>query len=95
MNKNTLMPTPIINKKLRSKTSLLVGFKLESTGENIVEKAYSRLCEQKLDYIIANTLDSLGADTISIWLIGDDKTPLCKQGTKNDMAEFILRTIHG
>ena len=90
-----LMPTPTINKKLRSKTSLLVGFKLESTGENIVEKAYSRLCEQKLDYIIANTLDSLGADTISIWLIGDDKTTLCKQGTKNDMAEFILRTIHG
>jgi len=89
------MPTPIINKKLRSKTSLLVGFKLESTKEKIVEKAYSRLGEQKLDYIIANTLDTLGEDTISLWLIGPDKTTLAKQGTKNDMAEFILRTIHG
>jgi len=89
------MPTPIINKKLRSKTNLLVGFKLESKAKKIVEKAYSRLCEQKLDYIIANTLDSLGDDTISIWLIDTDKTTLCKKGIKNDIAEFILRTIHG
>lgn len=89
------LPTPIINKKLRSKTSLLVGFKLESTTEKIVEKAYSRLCEQKLDYIIANTLDSLGSDTISIWLIDADKTTHSKQGTKDDIAQFILHTIHG
>ena len=89
------MPTPIINKKLRSKANLLVGFKLESTGKQIVEKAYSRLCEQKLDYIIANTVNSLGDDAISIWLIDADKTTLRKKGLKNDIAEFILRTIHG
>jgi phosphopantothenoylcysteine decarboxylase/phosphopantothenate--cysteine ligase len=88
-------PTPIINKKLRSKTSLLVGFKLESTPAKITEKAYSRLCEHQLDYIIANTLDTLGADTLTMWLIDRDKNILHKQGTKNDMAEIILNHIYG
>jgi len=89
------MPTPIINKTLRSKTSLLVGFKLECTPEKIIEKAYSRLCQHRLDYIIANTLDTLGGDTITMWLISREKKILHKQGTKNDIAEMILNTIHG
>jgi len=91
----SFMPTPIINKKLRSKTTLLVGFKLEFTEKQIVKKAYSRLCEQKLDYIIANTVHSLGNDDISIWLIDADKATLRKTGLKNDIAEFILHTLHG
>jgi phosphopantothenoylcysteine decarboxylase/phosphopantothenate--cysteine ligase len=88
------VPTPIINEKLRAKTSILVGFKLEVSQKNIIKKAYGRLTEHKLDYIVANTLDTFAQDTMTMWLIKHDKKVIKEMGTKGEIAKMIFHNIY-
>jgi phosphopantothenoylcysteine decarboxylase/phosphopantothenate--cysteine ligase len=89
----TLLPTPIINKKLREKTSVLIGFKLEASAKNIVDVAHQRLKEHKLDYIIANTRTAIGSNEGKIWIIDQEKNVREEEGEKQQLADKIIDVV--
>jgi Phosphopantothenoylcysteine synthetase/decarboxylase len=68
----------------------LVGFKLESEEEGIVEKAFERLKEEKIDLMIANTVKGVGKDENEIWIIDRKERRLHKKGKKEDLAAKIF-----
>jgi len=78
--------------KLREATpsAVLVGFKLESEEEGIVEKAFERLKEEKIDLMIANTVKGVGKDENEIWIIDRKERRLHKKGKKEDLAAKIF-----
>jgi len=90
-----LQPTVDILKELgRRKTrQLLVGFCLES--ENLLEAARRKLREKNLDLIVANGIDTLGADTSTAVIVSEKDHILLPVMTKAELAEKIIARVAG
>jgi len=92
-----LVPTTKIIKIIRKKCpkSFLVGFKAESNqiDKRIINKAYERLTEWKLNMIIANDLKKVTEKTNQIFIINLDKSYRKIKGDKELLAENIFDEI--
>lgn len=89
-----LKPTEDILKTLAKKKKekqIIVGFALES--EDLESNAKAKLKAKKLDFIVANSLETLGADESNCLLIGKTKTENFAKQPKMDLATKLWRAI--
>ena len=70
-----------------------VGFALQT--ENLVENAKKKLEEKGLDFIVANMPENIASDKGKIMLVDKVGNTFEYEGSKEDLAEFILSTIIG
>ena len=85
-----LKPAPRINNMLRNLTDILIIFKLDEE-KNLLEKARKRLETDKADYVIANTIESIGKDETKIWIIGKEIKKF--EGKKEEIAKHVIDLI--
>ncbi|MEX1011421.1 MAG: bifunctional phosphopantothenoylcysteine decarboxylase/phosphopantothenate--cysteine ligase CoaBC [Balneolaceae bacterium] len=75
---------------------VLIGFAMET--ENLLENAGKKLQEKRVNYIVANELNSketgFDSDYNRIFLIGGEK-PVEMSGTKKEISERLLKQIFG
>jgi phosphopantothenoylcysteine decarboxylase/phosphopantothenate--cysteine ligase len=88
-------PAPKIIEILRKKApkATLIGFKLEPHKIHIQNKAYSFLQKYHLDYVVGNTLQSIGGEKTEVWIVDKQNHLSHKRDRKNFIADFILDTI--
>ncbi len=88
-----LLPVPRINPLLRDIGGIVVGFKLEAKEKNIEKRAYERLKNDNLDFIVANTTKSIDSDYMKAWILDKEKNVVIVDGKKEDTAEKIFDCI--
>ena len=89
-----LIPNPDILKEIGAKTrnKVLVGFALES--DSLLKNAFAKLKRKKLDYIIANSVNALGADKTDVTILGKDGViKKFKKTSKSQIAGYIIHLI--
>jgi len=87
------VPVRRINTLLRKIGNVMVGFKLESVEQGMVEKAFERLKDDGLDYIVANTSDTIGSDQMEARIIDGEGNAIPVMGMKEYVAEKIFDCI--
>jgi len=88
-----LMPAKRINPMLRKIGKVVVGFKLESDERHAKDKALDRMNKDGIDFIIANTIDTIGSESMKAWIIDREGNAADVQGTKEEVAKKILDFI--
>ena len=88
-----LLPAERINPMLKKIGRVVVGFKLESDEKHAMEKALDRMRKDGIDFIVANTTDTIGSDTMKAWIIGSEGNAAEVKGTKEEVAEKIFDFI--
>jgi len=90
-----LKPTKKIISKIRtlSPKAKIVGFKAEEKQKNIKEKSLNLLKQNKLDFVIGNTISGFEKDTNEIWIINKDGKSISKKGNKEKLASYILDKV--
>jgi len=90
-----LSPAPKIISLLRNKAkkAIIVGFKVEDSKTKLKEKAKNLLKNNKLDFVIANTISGFDKDENEIWIIDRKEKSFHKKGKKDILANYILDTI--
>ncbi|MFW3145345.1 MAG: bifunctional phosphopantothenoylcysteine decarboxylase/phosphopantothenate--cysteine ligase CoaBC [Thermoplasmatota archaeon] len=88
-------PTPkVIERFLRLYPDVFtIGYKAESTGgnrEELLKRAYKKLRELSLGLIVANDLGDVKSDENKVLLITPDKEAFRLEGSKEDIARFII-----
>lgn len=88
-----LIGTPDILKSIAhlKAEKIFVGFCLED--ENLIEVAYQKLKEKKLDYIIANTSKTIGKSIRSVHLIRSDHVELLTNFSVWELANVLLSRV--
>jgi len=74
-----------------AKKSLLIQFKLETTGKQLIEKAYQSLKSNKSDFVVANALSDLGLG-YKAFLIDREKNIVTIR-SKKALADKLNRII--
>jgi len=88
-----LTPVQRINPLLRKHASTLVGFKLEMDQERAVDRGWETLQQDDLDYIVANTVDTLESDNIQAWIIDRKHDIHATGGVKSVVADALFDLI--
>ncbi len=90
-----LKPTEKIINKIRkyAPKSKIIGFKVEDEIKNLKEKSIKLLKENKLDFVIANTISGFKSDENKIWIIDKKEKIFSKKGKKENLASFILDKV--
>jgi len=90
-----LKPTEKIISKIRkyAPKSKIIGFKVEEETKNLKEKSIKLLKENKLDFVIANTISGFISDENKICIIDKKEKIFSKKGKKEDLASFILDKV--
>jgi phosphopantothenoylcysteine decarboxylase/phosphopantothenate--cysteine ligase len=90
-----LKPTPKLIHLLRKKAprAILIGYKVEDTKTNLIQRATQLLTTHQLDYVIANTTSGFNTDTNEIWIIDKKGHTTHKKDTKIKLADHILKLI--
>lgn len=88
-----LEPVPRLNPLLREHATVMVGFKLETSKERAVERAWETLHRDGLDYVVANTTAALGANDTETWVVDREKNITPVSGPKSRVAEHLLDII--
>jgi phosphopantothenoylcysteine synthetase/decarboxylase len=88
-----LRPTPRVNPLLRGIGTTVVGFKLEAQEDGLVARALDRLRSDEVDMIVANTLKSIGSDSMKAWIITKEKDVIEVHGEKDSVAENIFNRV--
>ncbi len=81
-----------IIKKIKP-TMNVVAFKAEEDEEKIADIAFKFLIENKVDLVIANTVDSFGKDKSGIWIVSKNGVIAEKNGEKDKLAREILTRV--
>jgi phosphopantothenoylcysteine decarboxylase/phosphopantothenate--cysteine ligase len=89
-----LQPTVDILKELgkRKTHQFLVGFCLES--ENLVEEAQRKLREKKLDMVVGNGVEALGADISTAVIVSKNGHLDLPSMSKSELAEKIITWLN-
>jgi len=87
-----MLPAPKIIKTLREKApnSKIIGFKLEEKQSELTDKAYELLKNNKLDFVVANTISGLEAEKNKVWIVDKKGSSVSKEGSKESIADHIL-----
>jgi phosphopantothenoylcysteine decarboxylase/phosphopantothenate--cysteine ligase len=86
-----LKPSPRINPLLSKIGKKVIAFKLGE--ENVLEEARNLLMKEKLDYVVANRIESIGSDTTKIWIVGKEGVLEEAEGRKREVAKKIIDLI--
>jgi len=92
-----LKPTPKVLELLRKthKKSFIVGYKAESglTKKRLVDAAFKRMKELKIDAIVANDLKNVTDETNKVVFIDKKKKTKEYQGMKSEIASGVMDSI--
>ena len=90
-----MSPAPKIISQIRKKTpkTKIIGFKVEEKTTKLIEKSYSLLKTNNLDFVVANTISGFSKESNAIWIINKDKKSIHKKGKKEILTNFILDTV--
>jgi len=90
-----LKPTPKIIKKIKSVAykAKIIAFKLEENKENLKEKSLQLLRENRLDFVIGNTISAFGKDENEVLIINRTGKSIYKKDKKEEIANYILDII--
>ena len=88
-----LKPAPKINPMLKKIGNKIIAFKLEENKEKAIEKAKELLKKQNLDFVIANTIESMGKEYAKIWIVGKEGLIGEAEGKKEKIAKHIIDLI--
>ncbi len=85
---------PKIRAMVRARTRL-VGFKLEAgaSGPQLLERAKARMKEERLDAIVANTVESMGGEETSLHVIREGRDTVDLKGKKTQVAGALLDVL--
>jgi phosphopantothenoylcysteine decarboxylase/phosphopantothenate--cysteine ligase len=88
-------PAPKIISALRQKApkAKIVGFKVEEKKETLKKKSMDLLKNNKLDFVVGNTVAGFSGDENEIWIFDKKGKSLHKKGKKENLADIILDTI--
>ena len=87
------MPAKRINPMLKKIGKVIIGFKLESDEKRAKEKALDRMGKDGLDFIVANTIDTIGKESMKAWIIDGEENITDAKGSKEEVAEKIFDII--
>lgn len=79
---------PLIRKHAPSST--IIGFKLAETKEQAIMKAKNLQSKFSLDAIVANTIESLGSSTQSIWIVDQTEKMPSFEGSKEEVTNKVI-----
>lgn len=85
-----LLPAERINPMLKKIGKIVVGFKLESNEGHLKDKATDRMRKDGIDFIVANTIATIGSDNMKSWIIDEKENVSDAEGSKEEVAEKIL-----
>ena len=90
-----LSPSPKIIEKIRSLAPKvkIIAFKVEQNKHVAKEKAYNLLKKNKLDFVVANTLDAFGKNESEIWIIDKNGKSIHKKDKKDMLTNYILDVL--
>jgi len=88
-----LTPVQRINPLLRKHASTLVGFKLEMDQKRAADRGWETLQQDDLDYIVANTADTLESDSIQACIIDRKHDIHATGGVKSVVADALFDLI--
>jgi len=88
-------PTPKVIDELRSKTGYLVGFKalVGSSEAALREAGYDKLMSSKLDLVVANDVERVGADETECVIVTKEGRGIPYRGEKDGLAGLIYEEI--
>ena len=86
-----LQPAPRINPMLKKIADTVISFKLEK--ENVVEEGMKLMEREGVDYVVCNTIESIGGETTKIWILGKKGVIREAEGEKRKVANEILDLI--
>jgi phosphopantothenoylcysteine decarboxylase/phosphopantothenate--cysteine ligase len=87
-----LKKAPKIISLLREKSpkSKIIGFKLEDKKDNLSHKAINLLKNNKLDFVIGNTISGFEGEENEIWIFDKNGKSIHKKGKKENLSNVIL-----
>lgn len=88
-----LKPAPRINPLLKKIAKVVIAFKLEEREENVEKASLNLLEKDKVDYVVGNTVESIGKEDTKIWIYGKDGLIKKAQGKKEDVVKHIIDLI--
>jgi phosphopantothenoylcysteine decarboxylase/phosphopantothenate--cysteine ligase len=90
-----LKPSPKIIQTLRQKApkAKIIGFKAEEKKQTIKQKSIDLLRKNKLDYVVANTLEGFNKDESEIWIYTKKDKIFYKKDKKETITDYILDII--
>ena len=68
----------------------IIAFKLEEKEENVIKKAKELLEKESLDFVVGNTIESIGKEYTKIWIIGKEGLIKKVEGKKEEIAKHII-----
>jgi phosphopantothenoylcysteine synthetase/decarboxylase len=80
-----------LSKNRRGVRPRLAGFALET--DRLLDNARKKMTEKKLDLIVANGPEALGADRTDAWILSATGWALRHRGTKDALAERLLDAL--
>lgn len=81
---------PRINPMLKKLGRKIIAFKLEEKEENVIKKAKELLEKESLDFVVGNTIESIGKEYTKIWIIGKEGLIKKVEGKKEEIAKHII-----
>jgi len=90
-----LKKAPKIISLLRKKSpnSKIIGFKVEDKKDKLPNKAENLLKNNKLDYVIGNTISGFESKENKIWIFDKNRKTFYKKGKKDNLSNIILDLI--
>jgi phosphopantothenoylcysteine decarboxylase/phosphopantothenate--cysteine ligase len=88
-----LRPAPRINPFLKKIAKNVIAFKLEEKEESVVEKAKELIVKDGVNYVIGNTIESMGSKEAKIWIVGKEGLIKELRGKKEEIARDIIDLI--
>ena len=82
---------PILRKK--APKAKIIGFKVEEKKDKIKEKSMNLLKNNKLDFVVGNTISGFTNDENEIWIYNQKGKSTNKKGKKEILADYILESI--
>jgi phosphopantothenoylcysteine decarboxylase/phosphopantothenate--cysteine ligase len=91
-----LKKTPKIISIIRKKApnSIIVGFKLCDNKNNVIKEAENLLTNNKLNFVVGNTISAINSEKNKIWIIDKNKKNIELNGNKIDITNKILDKIN-
>ncbi|MFP4170979.1 MAG: bifunctional phosphopantothenoylcysteine decarboxylase/phosphopantothenate--cysteine ligase CoaBC [Methanomassiliicoccales archaeon] len=87
-----LEPLPKVLPRIRDRAEVLVGFKAEHGGKELIQKARARLEEDRLDAVVANDLSRVTAGSTEVILVTRSGASTLSGG-KSEVAHSLLRAL--
>lgn len=93
MIKLTQAPKIISLLRKKSAKAKIIGFKVEDKKDKLSYKSINLLKNNKLDYVIANTISAFENEENEIWIFDKNSKSIHKKGKKENLTNIILDLV--